>query len=148
MLNPNDKDGDSIPDIWETKKLDINKDNIPDIDLPSLGADPDHKDIFVEVDYMKDRKPTPKALNLVVSQFDHAPLCNPDGITGISLHILVDEEIDHERYVNIDDLKRIKTDHLGTKDERNNTNFDNIRKVKDLVFYYSLFVDVHILLHG
>lgn len=92
---------------------------------------------------MKDRKPIPKALNLVVSQFDHAPLCNPDGITGINLHLQVDEEIPNEKYIDIDDLKRIKTDYLGTIIERNNTNYENIRDAKDLVFYYSLFADTH-----
>jgi hypothetical protein len=137
----NDRDGDSIPNDWEINGIDINKDGQIDLDIGRLGADPLHKDIFVEVDYMQDRKPIQKAFNNVISQFDHAPLCNPDGISGITLHIEVDEEVPHNQYIDMDQLRQIKSLKQGTLENRNDTNCDNIIKAKELLYYYSLFAD-------
>ena len=137
----NDRDGDSIPNDWEINGIDINKDGQIDLDIGRLGADPLHKDIFVEVDYMQDRKPIQKAFNNVISQFDHAPLCNPDGISGITLHIEVDEEVPHNQYIDMDQLRQIKSLKQGTLENRNDTNRDNIIKAKELLYYYSLFAD-------
>jgi hypothetical protein len=49
-----DSDGDGLCDDWETNGIDIDNDNIIDLNLQNapLNADPDKKDIFVEVDYM------------------------------------------------------------------------------------------------
>src|SRR5688572_18708293 len=52
-----DTDGDSLPDTWETNGYDANGDGVIDVDLPALGADPQHKDLFVEMDYMAGRIP-------------------------------------------------------------------------------------------
>lgn len=62
-----------------------------DINLPAMGADPMHKDIFVEIDYMEEdshsHKPMPSAIEIAVDSFDNAPVSNPDGTTGIRLHV-------------------------------------------------------------
>lgn len=95
-----DSDGDSLLDDWETNGIDIDNDGTIDLDLPAMGADPLHKDIFVEIDYMVDpgwclfgicigshtHKPKAAAMALVIDAFDHAPVANPDGTTGIHLH--------------------------------------------------------------
>lgn len=47
-----DSDGDGLWDDWETYGIDDDADGIPDLDLPKMGADPQRKDIFVEIDYM------------------------------------------------------------------------------------------------
>ena len=49
-----DADGDGLCDDWETNGL-IARINGVDVfvDLPSMGADPNHKDIFIQADYMK-----------------------------------------------------------------------------------------------
>lgn len=47
-----DTDGDGLLDSWESHGLDIDQDGNIDLDLPALGADPNHKDLFVEVDGM------------------------------------------------------------------------------------------------
>jgi Carboxypeptidase regulatory-like domain len=71
------------------------------IDLPAMGADPSHKDIFVEIDYMVDpgscvgsacvlghsHKPKPAAIARIVEAFKDAPVSNPDGVHGIDLHV-------------------------------------------------------------
>ncbi|MEM8922046.1 MAG: choice-of-anchor L domain-containing protein [Actinomycetota bacterium] len=107
-----DRDGDALPDAWEENGLDIDNDGIIDLDLPALGANPDRKDIFLEIDWMvyryctvpesaftvqivKDKcstddgrfKPSAAALADVVEVFANAPVPNPDGTTGITLHI-------------------------------------------------------------
>lgn len=48
-----DKDGDGLLDSWETNGLDVDHDGVIDIDLPAMGASVDHKDLFVEVDWME-----------------------------------------------------------------------------------------------
>ncbi len=86
-----DTDGDAIIDYWETFGYDHEGDGVIDLDLVAMGASPKHKDIFVEVDWMQDaahsHKPRQSALNAVVKAFKDAPVNNPDGATGITLHI-------------------------------------------------------------
>lgn len=87
-----DTDGDGLLDNWETDGLTVNVGGTPVfVDLPSMGADPQHKDIFVEIDYMEDgghsHAPDPTAIQMVVDAFDNAPVSNPDGTTGIHLHV-------------------------------------------------------------
>lgn len=85
-----DTDGDGLLDIWETNGLNIEG---VTVDLPAMGADPDHKDIFVEIDWMGDpgdghsHAPDPDAIQEIVDAFDNAPVSNPDGTTGIHLHV-------------------------------------------------------------
>ena len=38
--NPDDRDGDHIPDGMERDGYDVNNDGIPEIDFPKMGADP------------------------------------------------------------------------------------------------------------
>lgn len=71
-----------------------------DLDLPAMGATPDHKDVFVEVDWMVHRAcifslcvtlrsfaPNQQALTDVRNAFALSPVQNPDGTTGIRMHI-------------------------------------------------------------
>jgi hypothetical protein len=55
-----------------------------------LGASPNHKDIFVEIDYasqaLKDNMSCSE-LDAIVAAFANAPVSNPDGKSGINLHI-------------------------------------------------------------
>src|SRR5262245_10672983 len=89
-----DSDGDGLPDDWERNGVDLDGDGVIDLDLPSLGADPLHKDIFVEMDWMEVSGPgghsdawLPRALERVQEAFLAAPVYNPDGQTGIVLHV-------------------------------------------------------------
>jgi sugar lactone lactonase YvrE len=89
-----DYDGDGLCNDWEGFGYN-------GVDLPAMGADPNHKDIFVEIDYMVDpgfcklgvcvlghsHKPKPEAIAKVVEAFRNAPVSNPDGIHGINLHV-------------------------------------------------------------
>ena len=91
VVDKDDTDGDSLPNAWETNGYDFNNDGVIDVDLPAMGADPNKKDIFVEIDWMDaaghNHKPKPTALANMVKAFANAPVSNPDGSTGITLHM-------------------------------------------------------------
>lgn len=92
-----DRDGDALCDCWEIEGIKDAEDNII-LNLPAMGADPDIKDIFVEVDYMglasdnsHDHKPRKKAIDKVISAFFNSPVdCksdDPKDCKGIRLHV-------------------------------------------------------------
>ncbi|MDX2972411.1 hypothetical protein PWY87_35420 [Kribbella solani] len=82
-----DTDGDSLPDSWETNGYDANGDGVIDVDLPAMGANPKKKDLFVEMDYMSGRLASTAALDRIVQVFATAPVSNPDGSTGVNIHL-------------------------------------------------------------
>ncbi len=69
-----DRDGDGIRDEWEISGIDIDDDGLTDVDLPSMGADPDHKDLFVELDWMGGFEPTADWVAAVKHAFAVAPV--------------------------------------------------------------------------
>jgi uncharacterized repeat protein (TIGR03803 family) len=97
-----DTDGDGLPDSWETNGVDLTGDGTIDLPLPAMGANPLRKDLFVEVDWMVKPEacvwlvcwtnggvlqPQRAVLDALVARFMAAPVTNPDGSTGISLHV-------------------------------------------------------------
>ncbi|MFG1624162.1 hypothetical protein [Kribbella sp. NPDC049227] len=82
-----DTDGDALPDTWETNGYDANGDGVVDVDLPAMGATPNKKDLFVEMDYMDGRLASAAALDRIVQVYATAPVGNPDGSTGIRVHL-------------------------------------------------------------
>jgi hypothetical protein len=116
-----DTDGDGLLDCWEngsnwadglpgisldgtytagrdaafravTLCVDFNGNGVFD---PGECASPTHKDIFVEIDYMQFHRPDAVAMTNVVNAFANAPNTNPDGTTGIRLHLQIDEQLTH-----------------------------------------------------
>jgi hypothetical protein len=115
-----DMDGDFLLDSWETHGIDFDHDKT--IDLTLSGADHEHKDLYLEIDYMEHHKPKDATIAQVVTAFANAPQAlvnNPDGQMGISLHIEVDEQIPHQDEVNdwigFDPLKKT---WFGTPSQR------------------------------
>ncbi len=94
--NP-DSDQDGLLDHWESQGIDIDRDGQRDLDLAAMGADPQRKDIFLEVDWLAPRKsgsqvfwrnePSPGVMQRLVEMFASAPVTNPDGSKGITLHV-------------------------------------------------------------
>lgn len=82
-----DTDGDALCDDWEEFGYDADGDGVIDVDLPAMGASKLRKDVFVEVDWMHGHEPRPHAMEKVVAAFRDAPVSNPDGSRGISLHL-------------------------------------------------------------
>jgi hypothetical protein len=144
-----DTDGDGLLDIWEEQGggIDWNADGVIDLDLWSKGARVDHKDIFVEVDWMASTPPLPGALDHVVSAFSRAPnslVNNPDGVGGINLHIETspgDPPIaDATWYTNTWPLFFAeKRTHFGTSALRADPNWTNMLQARLLVYRYCIF---------
>ena len=105
-----DRDGDGLWDDWEETGIDA--DGNGTIDLELAGADPDHKDVFVEADWMScrlsgsdcgqdpdpthDHKPPLDAIGDAVATFAAAPVGNPDGTPGIRLHVELSNAMRHQ----------------------------------------------------
>jgi len=100
--NEEDTDGDGLPDSWEGCGLNLAADGTTiesclkppcDLNLADMGADPMRKDVFVEIDWMRrgpyarGHWPRRVALERIRAAFDAAPVWNPDGSTGISIHL-------------------------------------------------------------
>jgi hypothetical protein len=91
-----DSDNDGLFDSWEQCGVNMDDDTAVDVDLPAMGADPMKKDLFVEVDWMVDddgigndhsHEPWLPAMITAVEELAAAPVNNPDGSSGISLHV-------------------------------------------------------------
>jgi|GEM_PF-1831424 len=97
-----DDDGDGLPNGWELHGYDANNDGTIDVDLPALGANYRRKDIFVEMDYMyradatNGLAPNQNVLNSIVAVFNSAPVSNPDGTTGITIHLELDDLVPYD----------------------------------------------------
>jgi hypothetical protein len=81
-----DSDGDGIPDEWEEHGIRDAEGHML-LNLPAMGADPHHKDVFVQLDAMHGLALSPAALQMVEKAFNDAPVSNPDGTEGIHLHV-------------------------------------------------------------
>jgi hypothetical protein len=86
-----DSDGDGLPDVWERHGYTV--DGVF-VDLPAMGANPYHKDLFVWMDYMvrpggTSLAPSQAVIDNIKAVFANAPVANPDGTTGIAIHPLL-----------------------------------------------------------
>ncbi|MEM7120152.1 MAG: CARDB domain-containing protein [Pseudomonadota bacterium] len=154
-----DTDGDSLPDLWEQAGIDVNLDGDIDLDLTDLGddyrgvpmvADPNRKDIFVEIDYFDcnvpgndcdggthSHRPRDEALDLIVQAFNNAPVTQGN---GINLWVQVNEGLPHQQFCDFEDggcFDDIKATSFGTPAERGNP---DTLAAKALVFRYNLWV--------
>ncbi len=90
-----DGDGDGIPDCWEEDGIPVETEDGDLVTYLLPGADPERKDLYLEVDHMVGFAPEPGAIEDVVAAFAAAPVGNPDGSSGITLHVEVDDEVPH-----------------------------------------------------
>ncbi|HEY3549309.1 MAG TPA: LamG domain-containing protein [Propionicimonas sp.] len=146
-----DSDGDGLPDDWERFGLGDANGNML-LDLPALGANPLHKDVFVEIDYMDcavaggdcvaahSHLPKTRAISIVTGAFNRAPVSNPDGTTGISLHVDVSNAERHSQSLraetataNVCDFEHL---YLPLKDDPANFGTNNPRR---FAYHYVLF---------
>ena len=160
-----DTDGDGLPDKWEANRItffgsDENRDLV-DLDLPALGANPNRKDVFIEVDSMPGLAPLPydpprsvvqaglatnTVLDLVVEAFLNAPVENPDGSTGINLHIEIDEALESREPWSANgwaEFNATKALHFGGSQRRDADlpNIDDVIAARRLAYRYAVFAD-------
>ena len=170
QLSKNDKDGDGLLDEWERMQgIDVDGDGIIDVPLP--GANEFHKDLYVEVDFMQGRGPTPlpaatsieqlypgsptgvnlpesvprtnTSLDMVVEAFARAPVPNEDGQTGINLHLTIDaqDSIPVESFSTWNDFVALRQTKFGTPAERAGQKWRDVQLAKRNVYRYVLFAD-------
>lgn len=82
-----DTDGDSLNDPWEEDGADPDGDGVVEVPLDDMGATVGRKDVFVEIDSMPANPVTETGLDLVRAAFADAPLENPDGTSGMQIHL-------------------------------------------------------------
>lgn len=152
-----DSDGDGLCDKWEIEGLDVDGDGTIDLDLKAMGANPMYKDIFVEYDWTPGHKPSAFQLKKVAAAFAKSNERNPNGRTGIRLHILQSEEVKtmggtalgKKVGLGLADVNRIKFNGkgfacgtgawFGSAKDRAHKNCENISKAREKVFHYSVF---------
>lgn len=93
-----DSDGDGTPDGAE----DYDGDGLSNLEelaaarfstLPEApAAHPLRKDLLIELDSMAGRAPEEEALRMAARAFAALPLQNPDGSSGVTLHVIPDEQ--------------------------------------------------------
>lgn len=122
-----DTDCDAISDAWEG------------VSSAFPGANINHKDIFVEIDYMTGF--IPDSLNVitpVVNAFNAIPNSlanNPDGLPGITLHVVVSDSIP------LVDPLNLWTDFDSTKSSWFARGLDPATKaMRTNVYHYGLFI--------
>ena len=171
-----DNDGDGLLDVWETWGINAaapfdpaNLARQPDYRLQPQGANPDHKDLFVEVDSMQGPgspaavATEAQALTNVINAFANVPafnsagvplVSNPDGKPGITLHAALDETgIPWDPWTTVDafgwpaGFDAIKRDTtvapggFGTASEQQSDHRTTILEAKKLAYRYAIFGD-------
>lgn len=160
--NTIDTDGDALLDCWENNGIDFDGDGATDLQLYDVDgngtidageqADPMHKDIYLEIDWMAQHQPNAMAVNDVIASFANAPVANPDGTSGIRLQVQTDEQaLAHNNNfafepctgpatAGIPDFDTTKLNSFGTAAERADANSVNILNAKRFAFHYNLWV--------
>ena len=101
-----DDDGDALRNGWELHGYDYGSNGTIDVDLPAMGANYRHKDLFVEMDYMyrasaaNGLAPNATVMNTIVAAFDAFPMSNPDGVPGVDIHLELDDLVTYDADLN------------------------------------------------
>ena len=129
-----DSDNDGIPFWWEDKygfnplkwdnhSIDYDKDGLTDLQeyhMTKNLSDPLAKDIFLEIDYMHDYKPSNESVEM---------LCNAFAAHNITIHVFIDDEIPMKERLYYNDLKKIYWKYFLD---------DDIDNIKHGIFHYEV----------
>lgn len=148
IIDDTDTDGDGLFDCWEDEGIDYNGDGT--IDLPLPGANKLHRDVFVEADYFDcavagsdcqagdthTHEPQAAAIAMVVASYAAAPVANHDGVSGITLHVQIDEAVRHQEVCDIGPCyASVKDAYFGSASDRADP---VVRLAKRLAYRYSV----------
>lgn len=152
-----DNDRDGLCDNWEVEGIDGDGDGTPDLRLyddagnggvdPGQAADPNVKDIYVEIDFMSGHSPYPQSLQQIRQAFADAP-------EPIRVHFVWDETVPSSNgtilgrcgttcATGVTGLHDIKDSYFGRSSERGDANSEAILKAKSFAFHYALFANSH-----
>ena len=147
QVNPNgNDDGDGLLNSWETNGIPYTGADGQQHFYTLPQANPNHKNLYVEVDYLQFHRPIGgnsvfgSAIEDVRSAFRRSPVSNPDNITGISLFVQLDEQIPHQNTTVLDDLiNNIKPMWFVMLQKRADPNSANLLAAKRMAFHYAVF---------
>jgi Bacterial TSP3 repeat len=115
--------------------IDSDGDGLSDTVEAQLGSSPLHKDIFIEIDWFvvngQNLKPRKGFDKIVEAIFDSSPVNNPDGKTGIRVHLSYSDAIP------------VNFDVLGYKNSKGNYVWDDFDIVKSIYFTPSRYATHH-----
>ena len=135
-----DSDGDGLFDSWEVLGIPIHG-GADRYSLPN--SNPMRKNLYVEVDAMDapGLAPPQSVLDEVVLAFANAPVLNPDGSSGIDLHLeFLEVNLTTGPFpAAFSDFAVVKAAHFGSPGERADTNAANILAAKRLAYRYCIF---------
>lgn len=151
-----DNDDDALCDNWESVGVDGNGDGQADLRLydvdgngslsPEEAADPNIKDVYLELDYMSGLRPSRFSLPKVVESFAKAP-------ETVRLHVLTDESVPFSEglaFAFCDDVGcpsdvagffDLKATAFGTAAERAGGNAASVLAAKRWAFHYSIWAN-------
>lgn len=143
----NDTDCDGLPDSWEGPGG-FNYDHVGGPEIILTDSLPDHKDIFLEIDYAGSyHNPLSLAKDDVSAAFNAAPVWNPptSPLPGVKLHFLPGEDVQSllgaESCGDWATFNNIKSQRLGTATERADPNHANIWQARNQATHYVLSID-------
>lgn len=86
-----DLDDDGLLDGWERNGYNADGDDSIDLDMPAMGTQPNRRDLLLELDCLvagdHSHCPAQNVVQDVVQAFANAQVGNPDGSSGIELHV-------------------------------------------------------------
>jgi hypothetical protein len=135
-----DYDCDGLADDWERAQAYDSSSDADSLTVPLSGANWQHKDLFVELDYMPNTAFSHTAVQHVIDAFAGANVWNPGGELGITLHVtedtstpLTDAACWHFSPT-WTDFDASKPGHIGTSSVRS-TNPNPYQDAKDVIVY-------------
>lgn len=135
-----DSDGDGIPNDWEINGYDSNGDGKIDLNFPAWGANPQKKDLFVEMDYMPGLMASQSELDTIVRTFASYPVSNPDGSRGINIHL--DAGSIYSKY-NLGGGNQISKQTLRNEQSVVQLRQSNSNPARNGIFHYMIFGDYY-----
>ena len=138
-----DIDGDGLSDSVEINGYDADGDGRPEVDYKKMGASPYHKDVFVEMDYMPGELASEEELDRIVQSFADLNISNPDGRTGINLHL--DAGSARSAKYNLGGGNQIPHQYVDDKLESGwlNIKEEHFDSARDSGFHYMFWGDYH-----